>query len=476
MVNINNFLFYDLIFLALFTIWVVWFLYTRKHNLTREGIIYLYRTSLGIKFINYVGTKYKKTIKVAQYFSVTIGFILMGSIIGLLAFTLYTYIKYPQITQIVRAPPLLPLIPYFPSLFGLQSFFPPLYFTTWIIAILIVAVVHEFSHGIFAKFHGLKIKSTGVAFLGPILGAFVEPDEKEMNNKGKFAQMSILSAGVFANILTSIIFFIMLVFVFSFAFSPAGVLIHSYPSGYIDIGNIQTINGESYLGNFDDLLDGEEVTLIETEQGKYLIPTNILKEQLIIIDDQLENGRLNVFLDAPAIRNEVIGAITMIDEFEINSLEDLDLALSNKIPGESINIQTITSEGDNNNYEITLDPHPTNPDKAFLGINLNSGPSSGFRGFISNTLFFKDPAIYYEETNASLVFVYYLLWWIVMINFFVALFNMLPVGILDGGRFFYLTILGITGSEKMAKGIYKMIMYLILLIFIGLMFSWLVAL
>src|SRR3989344_9601651 len=165
----NNFIFYDVAILIIFTIWVVWFLYTRKHNLKREGIIYLYRTQLGIKFIDYIGNKYRKTIRVLQYFSVLTGVILMAGIIFLLGLTIYTYLKFPQITSVVKAPPLLPLIPYFPAIFGLQSFFPPLYFTYWIIAILIVAVVHEFSHGIFAKFHGLKIKSTGFAFLGPIL-------------------------------------------------------------------------------------------------------------------------------------------------------------------------------------------------------------------------------------------------------------------------------------------------------------------
>ena len=79
MVLTNNFLFYDILFLIFFTIWVVWFLYTRKHNLKREGIIYLYRTQLGVKFIDYIGKKYRKTIGVAQYFAITIGFILIGT-------------------------------------------------------------------------------------------------------------------------------------------------------------------------------------------------------------------------------------------------------------------------------------------------------------------------------------------------------------------------------------------------------------
>jgi len=59
-----------------------------------------------------------------------------------------------------------------------------------------------------------------------------------------------------------------------------------------------------------------------------------------------------------------------------------------------------------------------------------------------------------------------------VINLLVALFNMLPLGMLDGGRFFYLAILGITGSEKFAKKAFKFMGYLILFVFLLLMFMW----
>jgi len=49
---------------------------------------------------------------------------------------------------------------------------------------------------------------------------------------------------------------------------------------------------------------------------------------------------------------------------------------------------------------------------------------------------------------------------------------MLPLGILDGGQFFYVTILGITGSEKWAKRLYGFIGRLIFAAFLALMFIW----
>jgi membrane-associated protease RseP (regulator of RpoE activity) len=71
-----------------------------------------------------------------------------------------------------------------------------------------------------------------------------------------------------------------------------------------------------------------------------------------------------------------------------------------------------------------------------------------------------------------------------MINLFVGLFNMLPLGILDGGRFFYLGISGLAsklglekeGSDTFAKKSFKLISWFIALVFILMMLAWIFAL
>ncbi len=50
-----SFLVYDLIFLAAFLIFFSVFLYTRKKNLKKEGLLLLYKTKWGIKLIDYIG-------------------------------------------------------------------------------------------------------------------------------------------------------------------------------------------------------------------------------------------------------------------------------------------------------------------------------------------------------------------------------------------------------------------------------------
>jgi membrane-associated protease RseP (regulator of RpoE activity) len=49
---------------------------------------------------------------------------------------------------------------------------------------------------------------------------------------------------------------------------------------------------------------------------------------------------------------------------------------------------------------------------------------------------------------------------------------MLPVGIFDGGRFFYLTILALTGKEKTARRAFAFSTYFILFVILVLMFFW----
>lgn len=169
---------YDVGFMILFSVFVAWFLSSRKKNLSREGIIFMYRTQFGVNAIKYIGDNFKKILHGLKYIVVAVGVALMGVMIWMLGRTLSIYIMHPEITEIIKAPPIAPLIPYFPQLFGMENLFPPFYFTYFIVALAIVAIVHEFSHGIFMRLFKIKIKSTGLVFLGPILGAFVEEEKK----------------------------------------------------------------------------------------------------------------------------------------------------------------------------------------------------------------------------------------------------------------------------------------------------------
>jgi len=488
-----SFVFYDLTFLVVFCLFLIFFLRKRRKNLKREGLLYLYKTKIGIKFIGYIGKKYKKTLGVLQYVSIALGYVLMVGVFLMLLKVVYTYLKSPEITEVIKAPPLVPLIPYFPNIFGVQSFFPPFYFAYFIISILIVATVHEFSHGIFAKAKGLKIKSTGFAFLGPFIGAFVEQDEKQMFKKPKIAQMGILSAGVFANVITAGIFILLAWGFLSLTFVQAGMVFNGYALTSINVSsiesignyNIENVNADKILdlienekmeGNFSVSLDGKSINLaeIKADGGAYLLSIEDLKAQL-----EIEKSILVVYGDFPAIRNSLRGTIIELNGVKIRNQEDLSKELVKYKPEEEVVIKTKFNDTAILTYNLRLAESPNGNDKAFLGISSVNSNAMGFRSLIYKFFnFFEEPSTALEpKFNGDLMtFIKDLLWWIIIINFLVALFNMLPVGMLDGGRFFYLTILSIVKNEKIAGKISKFMLYLILLILLMMMVAWFIAL
>src|SRR3989338_3332616 len=174
-----SFIVYDVVFLVLFTVLVALFLYTRKHNLKREGLLYLYRTKIGLRLIEWTSKKYARVLRPLQYVSIASGYILMLAMVWLLIRLSYNYITSPTLAQQLRVHVLTPLIPYIDKLFAVD-FLHPFYFTYWIIIIAIIAIPHEFAHGIFARLNKIRIHSTGFGFLGPFLAAFVEQNEKDM--------------------------------------------------------------------------------------------------------------------------------------------------------------------------------------------------------------------------------------------------------------------------------------------------------
>ncbi len=467
-----NLIIYDIVFLIAFAVFVSVFLYRNKKNLEREGVLFLYRTQWGIKLIDYIGKKHKKVLNFFSYISIGTGYILMIGMLLMLIQTVYLYLT-TSISQVIRVPPIAPLIPYFPKLFGLESLFPPFYFVYFIVAILIVATVHEFSHGIFARKSGIKIKSTGFAFFKyfpAFFGAFVEQDDKQMEKSKKFDQMGVLSAGVFANVIVAILFYVILFGFFSFAFTASGVVFNTYAYSPVDTSKIISINGvpleNKNYDNLLDLADEEGFNKIMTKEGSYVATKEVLLRQ------KENQGIVNLHYDSPAINSNLSNLISEINNVKIGSIEKLQEELEKYSPGEKIEIKTIE---DNQILvkEVVLDAHPDDEEKSWLGIGFYENSRKGFLGKIIN-LFpsYKKANIYYEPVNGISVFVKDFLWWIFVINILVALFNMLPLGILDGGRFFYLTILGITKSEKIAKRGFKITTQLILLSFIVIMIKW----
>lgn len=455
-----NIILYDIIFFVLFTLFVVIFLYKRRRNLKREGLLYLYRTKLGMEFIEWTTKKYPKLLKKMQYLIISSGYALMFFGLWFIIKMTYTYITSPYIAKALKVPIIMPLIPYLPELFKID-FLPPFYFTYWIIIIAIIAIPHEFAHGIFARLNKIRILSTGFGFLGPFLAAFVEQDDKQMQKAKKFSQLSVLAAGTFANVLMTIVFGLILLLFFTTAFTPAGVNFNIYSIDIINVSSISNIT-ENYL-------DNGTLVQIKASNKSYFADIEMLNDSLIANETYIL-----VFDDSPALREKLAGAIVEVNGKKIKNPDDLNSTLVSYKPGDNIIITTVAKDKSKKEYNITL---AEKDGRALLGIGIIPQEHSGAFSWFYNLLAkIKDPAVYYESKIGNFgIFIFDLLWWIVLISLSVALVNMLPLGIFDGGRFFYLSIWGLTGSKKVGEIAFKFSTWLLLGIIFLMLVKWMLV-
>lgn len=461
-----SFIVYDLVIFAAFIVFVILFLRKNKKNVTRQGIIFLYKTDWGIKLMNSFAEKRKKLLKFSTPLVLISGFALMALIIIFLGESVYVYMKFP-IADIIKAPPLAPLIPYLPRLFGLQSFFPPLYFTYFVIAVAIGGVLHEFAHGIYARFHKFKVKSTGFLFLGPIPGAFVEPDEKDMAKATKVQQLSMLGAGTFANLIIALFFAALIWIFFLSTMSAAGVGFSSYPSLVVNTADITIPDG----ANIED-------SLIEVEINGEIFLANPRTLQISI---EREVPEYLVFENTGAAQARLRGFIMEVGGEKVTSRDDLNRVLAGRSPGEEVNIKTAVRNGffdtepEFEEFEVTLSERDG---QAYLvGFASGTGGLSAPSRFLSFALFSgagtMNPSIYYESSLGSFGwFIYFLLWWIFFINLLLALFNMLPVGPLDGGKFLQYGVESVTKSERAGVIVFKWSTWIIVIALLAMMVKW----
>lgn len=468
-----NFIVIDISLLVIFFVLISFFLYKRRNNIKKEGWLFLYKTSWGMKLIDRIGKKYTKTLKVLSYVAISVGYILMVSMLYLFGKIIYIYVAYPSIVKAIKIPPITPLVPYLPQVFKLD-FLPPFYFTYWIIILAIIAITHEFMHGIFMRRYNIKIKSTGFGFFPfffPIfLAAFVEQDENSMNKASPFKQMAVLAAGTFANVLTAIFFFAVMWLFFITAFAPAGVEFNTYSYSVVSLTGITSMNGISL-----DNATYEQILNLSKDNGmnEFLVGNKTyLLNKAGIIEQEGITKYIALYDNSPAIQSEINGTIIEINGTEIDDWDDFGVEILKYSPGENITLTTLEDDL-TKEYKITLGENPIYPEQAWVGVGYVEQQRTGIIGRIVEKLSsFKKGYIYYEPKFEMAEFIYDLLWWLVLISISVALMNMLPMGIFDGGKFFYLTILSLTKSKRKAELWFKISTNFLLGLFILLMVLW----
>ncbi|MFT7616045.1 MAG: membrane-associated protease RseP (regulator of RpoE activity) [Candidatus Woesearchaeota archaeon] len=261
---------YDLGLLLIVVLWLVWYITRNKDKLHIQPVLkfarihivdmYLVKTGWGLKLMDSWANKYREWVKLFGYVSMGLGFIGIVVNFFLIGFMIKTLFAAPQTTQVGLVLP-------FTSIPGLGY----LSFTHWIIAIFILAGIHEFAHGVVARAHNVKVTNSGFAVLNifkiPLIpAAFVEPDEKKFPKESDVVQYSVLTAGPLSNVFLSIVILLIMMFVLTpisnsitepVGFSFAGIN-ETLPAGIagLEAGMIyDRYNGESVTDAQTLLLD-----------------------------------------------------------------------------------------------------------------------------------------------------------------------------------------------------------------------------
>jgi membrane-associated protease RseP (regulator of RpoE activity) len=149
--------------------------------------------------------------------------------VGLVIFTINIPLFFLPSTEETTAIAVAPVIP------GITVSFQTLPY--FLVAIMIGAIAHEFSHGIASRVENVDLKSTGIFIFLVFFGAFVEPDETVLKSKSRRSIMRIMAAGALSNMVVAGIIFLVLSnpIGFPLMISP---LYHTEPSGALVVETV----------------------------------------------------------------------------------------------------------------------------------------------------------------------------------------------------------------------------------------------
>ncbi len=244
-------------FILIFYLFIALFIAFSWKRIERQAkIIFLYRTKVGLKWMDKYSQKFREWVILFGYIGMGTGFVGLVAISYILIQNLYALITQPEAVSGVSL--VLPGV-HVPGLGVLPFWY-------WILAIFAIAVVHEFAHGIVARAHNIPVKNTGLVFFGPILGAFVEPDEKKLRKDQDIVQYSVLAAGSFSNIVLAVVALLLLNFAFmplqETMVEPSGFSFGSYVEGNypaqkvgLEPGTIITGINNQKVSNFQEFSD-----------------------------------------------------------------------------------------------------------------------------------------------------------------------------------------------------------------------------
>jgi membrane-associated protease RseP (regulator of RpoE activity) len=260
-----------------------------------------------------------------------------------------------------------------------------------LIAIVTVVVVHEFAHGIIARLNKIPIKSVGIGLLAVLPFAFVEPEEEGMKAASPLARIQVLAAGSMANFTTALVA-LGIIFL---------LVVPSLTTAGLSIAGVEADSPAEVAG--------------------------------------LQDGMI--------IRAITYGGTTTV----IESYDDFSRLMDGTLPSTPLTLDTSAGE-----YTLMLAEHPSR-DVGYIGISTyDRSVLSSFNpiwAFLYPPIVMGIDAAVFPDAFSSLGWFFIdCLKYIFFLNVGIGLFNMLPIGPIDGGQIFREVLKKLFG-EKAAKSI-----------------------
>ncbi|HVL49088.1 MAG TPA: site-2 protease family protein [Candidatus Thermoplasmatota archaeon] len=118
-------------------------------------------------------------------------------VLALLLYQLYLFVTVPKLVVDTAPPP--------QFLIGLPGVNPLIPIWYGIFGLLVALVVHEGCHGILARAQNIGVKSLGLVFFIVPIGAFVEPDERDLEPASARAKNRVFAAGPMSNLVLALV-------------------------------------------------------------------------------------------------------------------------------------------------------------------------------------------------------------------------------------------------------------------------------
>ncbi|NIA03208.1 MAG: PDZ domain-containing protein [Nitrospirae bacterium] len=323
----------------------------------------------------------------------------------------------------------------------------------------------------------------------------MEPEIKEQKQANRRQRVRILSAGVMANFVTALIAFALFFIVIGNIAPVSNVMITDVvPNSPADIAGLTDMtlithvndkkieNASQFYSYVDNLHPDEKIKLKTKKDHTY--------REVVITPNQTLNGILSgvrIEKITPGMPSEKAGLmpgmlIVGIDNVTISNSAEFMQFMSNTIPGQEIQIHTLVAN-EVINYSVILTNHPMGESNGYIGITSSTAivsPSIGvsvgefmakellhilqmipslmltgifgwvllmvlpfpnpfigsFQGFSGTLAIFYEPIGWAASLGEGVFWIANTLLWIGWLNFYVGLFNCLPMLPLDGGHVF----------------------------------------